>query len=366
MPMHQPDVALGPPIDVLGQLPVGVMLMDARGQVVHENDALRALWEGATVPPAGAPFPVDARTPDGAVLQPDDWPIRRSLATGEEVGEVPIELERPDDDPVSIVAESRPLVDPGGRRIGAVMVVRDVTEAHEAALLRETFVGVLSHELRTPVTSIYSGIELLRAHRLEAGVVREVLDDVSVEAETLQRIIDDLLVIVRLERGVPMGSREPVLLRRVVALAVDDERRHWPEHVFRNELPADLPPALGDEGLLRQVLRNLLSNAAKYGPAAGTVTVTGAAVGDELEVHVVDDGPGIEAAQQDRIFELFYRGSTATRIAGSGIGLFVVRMLMAAMGGSVRLVQRDRGAEFVLRLPIYVDPDAGSIDDATG
>jgi signal transduction histidine kinase len=359
MPMHERPIDPGPTVDVLGQLPVGVMLMDARGEVVHANDALRSLWDGLLRQPADAPFPADAHTPDGTPLRVDDWPIHRSLATGEDVRDVPIELERPDDDPVSIVAESRPLIDPGGQRIGAVMVVRDVTQAHDDALLREAFVGILSHELRTPVTSIYSGIELLRGHRLDNAVVRDVLDDVAVEAETLQRLIDDLLVMVRVERGMALGLPEPVHLRHIVALAVADEQRRWPDHAFEVDLPTDLPAALGDDGLIRQVLRNLLSNAAKYGPANGTVRLSGEAIGDEIELRVSDDGPGIELDQRQRVFELFYRGSTAARIAGSGIGLYVARVLMEAMGGSIRVSPRDRGAEFVLRLPIYVDLEAG-------
>ena len=123
------------------------------------------------------------------------------------------------------------------------------------------------------------------------------------------------------------------------------------------DLAPDLPAALGDDALIRQVLRNLLSNAAKYSPAGSTVSVAAMAVGDELEVRVADEGPGIAAEQRDRVFELFYRGSTAARIAGSGVGLYVARTLMEAMGGSVGIAPSERGAEFVLRLPAYVELD---------
>lgn len=356
--MHHPEVALGPPIDVLGQLPVGVMLMDATGEVVHENEALRSLWRGLSHRPPDAPLPLDAHHPDGSVLRPDDWPIRRSLATGEDVREVPIELERLDDEPVSIIAESRPLIDPGGQRIGAVMVVRDVTQAHDDPLLREAFVGMLSHELRTPVTSIYSGIELLRGRRLDGAVVRDVLDDVAVETETLQRLIDDLLVLVRVDRGIALGVPEPVHLRRIVRLAVADEQRRWPGRAFVVDLPADLPAARGDDGMIRQVLRNLLSNAAKYGPPDGIVTIAGGAVGDDIELRVTDDGPGVALEHRQRELELSSQGSTAARIAGAGIGLHVAQLLMEAMGGSIRIATMERGSAFVLHLPCDVDPDA--------
>jgi signal transduction histidine kinase len=359
MDTQHTDPAATLPMDVLGQLPVGVMLMDAAGTVVHENDALRDLWGGLAHHPVDAPFPADAYSEDGTPLRPDDWPIARSLATGDEIRDVAIELERADDDPVSIVAESRPLVDAGGRRVGAVMTVRDVSRQHDQAMLREAFVGILSHELRTPVTSIYSGVELLRGHKLSEPVTRDVLHDVAVEAETLHRLIEDLLVMVRLERGVSMALPEPVLVHRIVELALAEERRRWPDHRFVAVIPSDLPIAQGDEGLLRQVLRNLLSNAAKYGRRAGTVTVTAAATPNEITVAVSDEGPGIGDDQRDRVFDLFYRGAVDARIAGSGIGLFVAKALMEAMDGSITIGRPERGAEFILHLPRYGDrPEA--------
>jgi len=230
--------------------------------------------------------------------------------------------------------------------------------ARDEVALREAFIGVLSHELRTPVTSIYGGIELLRAHRLDDNVVRDVLRDVSDEAEGLQRLIDDLLVMVRAERGLAFAVPEPVLLRRIVGLAVDDERRRWPDQAFDVDLAADLPTALGDDALLRQVLRNVLGNAAKFGPAHGSISVSGQADGDLVELRVRDRGPGISPEQREQVFALFYRGATLGRIAGSGIGLYVARVLMNAMGGSIHVAPREQGAEFVLRLPRYVDPEA--------
>jgi signal transduction histidine kinase len=344
-----------PALDIVGQLPVGVMLMDADGDVVHENDALRELWGDLLRAPADAPFPADAYGPDGSVLRTEDWPIRRSLATGEEVHDVAIELERPDDDPVSIVTESRPLVDERGGRIGAVMVVRDVTAAHDQAMLREAFVGILSHELRTPVTSIYSGVELLRTHHLSESVSRDVLNDVAVEAETLQRLIDDLLVMVRVERGVQLALAEPVLVHRIVSLALADERRRWTDRHFVATIPTDLPTAMADDGLLRQVLRNLLSNAAKYGPPDSTIFVTAREADGWIELRVTDEGPGIAVDQRERVFDLFYRGTMAARIQGSGVGLYVARALMEAMGGTIVIGDQAQGAEFILRLPIYRD-----------
>ena len=241
----------------------------------------------------------------------------------------------------------------------AVAPPRDAGIARDEVLLREAFLGVLSHELRTPVTSIYSGIELLRAHRLEDDVVRDVLRDVSVEAESLQRLIDDLLVMVRAERGLTFAVPEPVLMRRVIGLADNDEGRRWPEQAFNVVLAPDLPTALGDDALFRQVLRNVLCNAAKFSPAKGTITITGEAHAGHVEVRVLDAGPGITPVdQREHVFQLFDRGTSLGRIAGSGIGLYVARVLMEAMGGTIDVLPREDGAEFVLHLPRYVEPEA--------
>ena len=200
------------------------------------------------------------------------------------------------------------------------MVVRDVSRERDRLELREAFVGVLSHELRTPITSIYSGVELLRAHRLDEAVAQDVLRDVAVEAESLHRLVEDLLMMVRLERGATIASLEPVLLQHVVPRAIADERRRWPERAFRAELPADLRVVDTDPGLLRQVLRNLLSNAAKYGRGTVTVTATDDGTRGELLLHVVDDGPGVPVGDRDRVFDLLYRGSDGqgSRAPGSG------------------------------------------------
>jgi signal transduction histidine kinase len=119
-----------------------------------------------------------------------------------------------------------------------------------------------------------------------------------------------------------------------------------------------LPVAAGDEALIEQVLRNLISNAAKYGPADGRIEVVVEAAGGRPRIRVLDEGPGIDPEEADRLFDLFYRSPRTSRVSGSGIGLFVARRLVEAMGGSVWARPREDspGAEFGVDLqPVQDD-----------
>src|SRR5690606_23406422 len=129
-----------------------------------------------------------------------------------------------------------------------------------------TFIGMLSHELRTPVTAIYGGSQLLldRGDRLDEDTRRELISDVASEAERLHRLIENLLVMARVERGQDLAGGEPVLLQRILPLIIDRERLLWPGTDLRMTVPPGLPTVRGHDGYVGQVVRNLVSNAAKY------------------------------------------------------------------------------------------------------
>jgi len=218
--------------------------------------------------------------------------------------------------------------------------------------LRDAFVGVMSHELRTPVTTIYGAVKLLvkwpRRPDLES-----LLADIEEEADRLQRITEDLLVLSRAEHGLVEVRPEPVLLQRLVTGIVTDIGRRFPAATVDHDIPAQLPPLSADPGAVRQVLDNLLANAVKYGGGA-PISLIALEDGAFARIEVVDTGPGIPPGEHDRIFELFYRSpSNERRASGTGIGLFVVRQLVEAMGGAaVAEPVLPRGLRFVIRLPL--------------
>ena len=247
-------------------------------------------------------------------------------------------------------------VDNGGAG-GTILVLRDVTASRSARAVRDAFLGVLSHELRTPVTTIYGSSELLS--RKSAGAMsderrREVYDDIRSEADRLYRLVENLLVISRVERQGLTIDTEPVLIQRLIPRVVESEAARWPNAVWKTDLPSNLPPVAAEETYIEQVLRNLLSNAAKYG-GDGPVTVTARHTGKSVAVAVCDSGPGFPEDESGRLFDLFYRSPTVMRrAAGAGIGLFVSRQLVNAMGGRMAAHNRvEGGSEFVFELPVF-------------
>ena len=238
-------------------------------------------------------------------------------------------------------------------------VISDVTWRHEAVQIRERFLGVLSHELRTPVTSIYGGTQLLlgRGAHLDPATRAELLVGVAAESERLQRMIENLVAMARIERGAEYGGPRPVLVERTLKSLVEREKALWPEVTIRLVNSGPVAMVAADEEYLAQIMRNLLSNAAKYGGPGSTVEVHLVDGTDEVQILVRDNGPGINEDDADKLFNLYYRAAPAAAAApGAGIGLFVCHELVAMMGGRTWAKNRpEGGAEFGFSLPVYPD-----------
>lgn len=240
-----------------------------------------------------------------------------------------------------------------------IVVMRDVTQARRREAIRETFIGVLSHELRTPVTTIFGGAKLLarEGSSLDDETRRGIFRDIHEEAERLQRLVEDVVALNRFGEEVGEIGWEPVLIQRVLPRVVQSEDGRWPGVAFQLQVEAGLPTVSADATYVEQVVRNMLSNAAKYGGLHSTVVVQAERGEREVMVRVLDDGPGFPLEERDRLFELFYRSAkTAGIAAGAGIGLFVCARLVSAMGGRIWAAPRDPGgAEFGFALPELSD-----------
>jgi len=243
-----------------------------------------------------------------------------------------------------------------------VAVVTDVTQRRAAEEIRDRFIDMLSHELRTPVTTIYGGATLLaaRSERLDQASSREVVESMAAEAERLHRIVENLLVLARVERGSDLRRVEPLLVSRLLPGIVVRERELWPGARFELSMADRTVLAAGDEEYLRQIVQNLLSNAAKYAGDAGPIDIQlSADAGWRVELRVADHGPGFLQDDAERLFELYFRSEVATRRApGSGVGLFVSRRLAEAIGARLTAsVRPGGGAVFTLSLAPF-DEDA--------
>jgi two-component system sensor histidine kinase GlrK len=217
------------------------------------------------------------------------------------------------------------------------------------------FLREMSHELKTPLTALRQGAELLADELVgkltpEQREIAEILRRNSIE---LQKLIEDLL-----NYGASQFHRTaleigPVEIRRVAARVIDDHKLALRSRDLKLEL--DLPDIRfsADSEKLRVMLDNLLSNAIKFSPAGGTVRMAARVDRDDVEIEVADQGPGIAVEERTRVFEPFYRGRSAAGalVKGTGIGLSVVREYVQMHGGSVEFVGEGPGARIQLRLP---------------
>jgi len=314
---------------VIGAMEDGVALISADGRITVANDALALLVGG----------PVETRSE-----------LELALCTGLEEGETTL--------PGSgrqVSMHTYTIND--GLTGSTLLMARDITEERRTAAAQEAFIGVLSHELRTPVTTIVGFAELLMRPGLDPSV-REgsgLLPDLAAEATRLGQLIEALLVLSRAQSGHMTIDVEPVLVDRLVHDAVAAESARYPMVRFEIETAGRLPPVDGDMTYLGQVLRNMIGNAGKYGPASGVVRVR------------VFAAAGFDPEEGSRLFEIFFRSArTARSQAGSGIGLYVARTLVEAMGGKIWARLRDEGgSEFGFSLPI-IDVTDLDADRTTG
>jgi signal transduction histidine kinase len=241
-----------------------------------------------------------------------------------------------------------------------LVVLRDMSELRQRLAAREAFIGVLSHELRTPVTTILglSKILLRPSSHLDQNERVELIADIGAEAERMHRLVEDLLILSRTEGARLEFDQEPVLVQRALAPIVAAEADRYSHVRFVTEVDPDLPPVAGDQTYVEQILRNLIGNAGKYSPTSPTdVRILIRAIGSEVEISVLDRGPGFEPEEADQLFDLFYRASSTAVKPGAGIGLFVTRSLAEAMGGRTWARPRpEGGSEFGVALPIMVAP----------
>jgi two-component system OmpR family sensor kinase len=246
-------------------------------------------------------------------------------------------------------------------QVGAALnvLLSHVEDALQARHLSESrvrqFLADASHELRTPLSTIKGYSELARLGDPEdATAMLRALSRVETESVRMASLVDDLLLLARLDSGRPL-ERGPVDVTRLAVETVSDARVVTPDHVYRLELPDEPLVVVGDEPRLRQVVANLVVNAAKHSGSGSAITVSARGIPeqDRVEINVHDDGPGLPSALQDSVFERFTRAdSSRTRASGgAGLGLSIVKAIVSAHGGDVAVRSRPGATTFTVTLP---------------
>jgi signal transduction histidine kinase len=258
-------------------------------------------------------------------------------------------------------ASARRVMSSGGRMLGRVLVLDDITKARETDQVKSDFVAVIGHELRTPLTVMKGYLRTLvhRGETLDPHVRELALKAVESNADRLQRLIEDVLFVSAVETGRPNLHLEDVDLGAVVDAVVQ-------ERVKVRRPRKDLGLSM-DTAKIQQVLHHLVDNALKYSDGEVVVEITDQ--GDEFEVAVVDKGPGIYSGDVPRVFERFFQldGASTRAHGGTGIGLYVSRRLVEAHGGKIWCESRlGVGSRFAFTLPRWRDIETAevTIDDA--
>jgi signal transduction histidine kinase len=220
---------------------------------------------------------------------------------------------------------------------------------------KSEFVSIVSHEFRTPLTGIQGFSEMMRDEDLTSEEMREYAGDINKDAQRLNRMINEMLDLDRMESGRMTIHPERMDLNAVIADVADRVRPQAPNHTLALDLQPDLPQVQADRDRMTQVASNLLSNAVKYSPTGGRITMSTRLDGDLLRLDVRDEGLGIPADALETIFERYSRvDSQATKdIQGTGLGLPIVRQIVQLHGGKVWAESElGRGSVFHVVLPL--------------
>jgi PAS domain S-box-containing protein len=322
---------------------VAILANIADGIVAVDRDGSVVLWNRAAEDITGVPASeAIGRTP-AQVLQ------RELESEGGGTNRL-VAIRRGEDD-VWLSLSEAVMRDPADAISGRIFAFRDISAEHVVEQMKSDFVSTVSLELRTPLTSIYGFAQTLL--REDVGFTeierRTFLDFIARESERLTTIVDALLNAARIDAGDLAVSLEPTDIAEVVHDVVETAATSENGHLFVAAVDGGPCRAQADPEKLRQVLDLLVSNAVKYSPDGGTVTISARRLPDAVEVAVEDEGVGIAPSERDRIFTKFYKAGGAR---GTGLGLFIARGLVHEMGGHMWVEsQEGEGSRFAFDLP---------------
>lgn len=263
----------------------------------------------------------------------------------------------------TLSVSTMPILSELQERLGGVILLQDVSEIRKLEQMRKDFVANVSHELKTPLTSIQGFVETLKAGAADQKPVRDkFLDIIEIESARLSALIDDLLTLSAIENRTQFVSQDRIDVTRSVreVLEMLSEQALRKGITLTLDAPSELSPLEGNTGWFKQMLINLVDNAIKYTPDQGMVHVELAEHQEVLEIRVADNGIGIEPEYLDRLFERFYRVDKARsrEVGGTGLGLAIVKHIAIAMGGQVAVTSAPgEGSVFTLRLPAGREPE---------
>lgn len=349
---------------VLRQVPTGVIIAEAGSErILLSNEAATQIWRGSDVGETAAQYrPGRLYDPDGTPYAPEDLPLSRALRRGEHVSPEEILIHRQDDTWGYTMSSAAPVCDAEGHTIAAVVAFMDITERKQvedalgqALDYRDQIIGILGHDLRNPLASINLSSELLLKKEGVPDGVRKTALRIHSAAERMGSMIRDLLDFsqARFQHGLPIKPA-PANLHDICRRAIEELEVAHPDHAIELHLAGD-GRGHWDADRLAQVVSNLVGNALRYGDPMHPVRVEVTDAGAEVILRVNNQGVPIRPDVLPRIFEPFQRGTdasgTAPRQEGLGLGLYIVRAIVIAHGGTIHVESSaEAGTTFTIHL----------------
>ena len=351
--------------------PVGVVVFNAgTGVPVSLNREGRRLVDGLTNPGQTAEQLLDVltfRRADGREISLREFPLAEALSTGETVRAEEIVIRVPDGRSVSVLLNATAIRSEEGQVESVVVTLQDMTALEELDRLRAEFLGMVSHELRAPLTSIKGSAATVLGSSadMDPAVVRQFFRIIDEQADHMHDLVADLLDVARIETGTLPVTPEPAEM----AVLVDRARSTFSSAGGRNNLAIDIPPDLplvmADRRRIVQVVGNLLSNAAKHSSESSVITVTVVREDFHVAVSVADEGRGIPSERLPYLFRKFTRtdgDDLGSGVAGSGLGLAICKGIVEAHGGRIWAESEGpgMGARFTFTIPTVEEAGSGT------
>ncbi len=342
--------------------PIGVLVLDAgSGDVQMVNPEARRILAGTAwpdVPLQDLLSTVTLRRLDGGTIPRDEQPLERAISAGETARAEEIVIHLPNGESVTTLINTTPIYSEEGEIISVVATIQDISPLEEVERLRAEFLGMVSHELRAPLTSIKGSAATVlgSSSPLDPAETRQFFRIIEERADHMRDLINNLLDLTRIEAGTLSVNPEPLDIGPVI----DQARNAFLSGGYRNnievELVPDLPRVGGDPHRIIQVLHNLLANASRYSREWSSIRVSASFQDPYVAITVADDGQGITPERLPSLFNKFSGNDTGgpeQQVAGYGLGLSICRGIVEAHGGRIWAESEGlgRGTTFTFTIP---------------
>ena len=350
---HEVDNAIGEKEEVravITSMSEGVLVIGADKKILHASNPVIKMLDLRTGNPYGRFYWEALRHEE--VVSLVEAALKSDVSISREIV-IPTEA-------IAFAVHAAPVIGAGKKLHSVVLIFHDISALKKYDQMRSEFVANVSHELKTPLTSIKGFVETLRSGAIDdKDVAVRFLGIIEAQAQRLEKLVSDILFLSAVEAQEAAGelpTKEPLSVGVVIADVIEAQRGQIREkgHQVQVNIAKGVPDVLGDRGQLEQVFTNLISNAVKFTPANGAIIVSVLSEGAMLKIDVVDTGIGIAKEHLGRLFERFYRVDKARsqEMGGTGLGLAIVKHIVALHGGKVAVQSTPgKGSLFSVYLP---------------